>query len=103
MTSEDLDKLATKPPPKVKPYKENFIEEKPYKAKIAESEKSSKDRSAVITIIIVSIYGATIIFCLVIIGFFGLATAEKKELITLVITSQAILIGSAIGFYFGKN
>ena len=99
---EDIDKLATQPPQKVKPYRENFIEEKSYKARIAEPQKSTRDRSAVIVIIIVSIYGATILFCFAIIGF-GLGTAERKEILTLIITSQAILIGSAIGFYFGKN
>ncbi len=99
---EDIDKLATKPPQKAKPYQENFIKEKSHKSRIAKSQKSIRDRSAVIVIIIISIYGATILFCFAIIGF-GLATAERREILTLIITSQATLIGSAIGFYFGKN
>ena len=103
MTNEDIDKLATKPPQKGKLYQDNFIEEKPYRAKILESQKSSKDRSAVIIIIMTSIYGVTILFCFAIVGFFGLAAGDRRELLTLIITSQATLIGSAIGFYFGKN
>ena len=96
---EDIDKLATRPPQKVKPYQENFIEEKSYKARIAESQESTRGRLA---IIIVSIYGATILFCFAVISL-SIAKEERKEILTLIITSQATLIGSAIGFYFGKN
>lgn len=32
-----------------------------------------------------------------------MAEGERKEILSLIITSQATLIGSAIGFYFGKN
>ncbi|MEM9272748.1 MAG: hypothetical protein AAGA80_07265 [Cyanobacteria bacterium P01_F01_bin.143] len=55
-----------------------------------------------LAIAIIGIYGATILFCFAVIGF-GLAKNERKEILTLIITSQATLIGSAIGFYFGKN
>jgi hypothetical protein len=96
---EDIDKLATRPPQQVKPYQENFIEEKSSKSKIAESQESTRGKLA---IAIVSIYGTTILFCFAAIGF-GIAEGERKEIITLIITSQATLIGSAIGFYFGKN
>lgn len=96
---EDIDKLATRPPQKVKPYQENFIEQKLSKAKIAESQESTRGKLA---ITIISIYGSTILFCFAVIGF-GIAEGERKEILTLIITSQATLIGSAIGFYFGKN
>lgn len=96
---EDIDKLATRQPQKIKPYQENFIEEKSSKAKIAESQESTRGKLAVA---IVSIYGATMLFCFAVIGF-GIAEGERKEVLTLIITSQATLIGSAIGFYFGKN
>lgn len=96
---EDIDKLATIPPQKVKPYQENFIEEKSSKVRIAESQESTRGKLAVA---IVSIYGATILFCFAVIGF-GIIEEERKEILTLIITSQATLIGSAIGFYFGKN
>ncbi|MFM2312008.1 MAG: hypothetical protein RLZZ04_1284 [Cyanobacteriota bacterium] len=96
---EDIDQLATIPPQKVKPYQENFIEEKLSKTRIAESQESTRGRLA---IAIVSIYGSTILFCFLVIGF-GIAEGERKEILTLIITSQATLIGSAIGFYFGKN
>ena len=96
---EDIDKLATRPPQKVKPYQDNFIQEKSYKARIAESQESTRGKLAVA---IVSIYGATILLCFTVIGF-GIAEGERKEILTLLITSQATLIGSAIGFYFGKN
>jgi hypothetical protein len=96
---EDIDQLATVPPQKVKPYQEDFIEEKSSKTRIAESQESTRGRLA---ISIVSIYGLTILLCFVIIGF-GIAEGERKEILTLIITSQATLIGSAIGFYFGKN
>ncbi|NJL51660.1 MAG: hypothetical protein HC930_04575 [Hydrococcus sp. SU_1_0] len=96
---EDIDQLATRPPQKVKPYQENFIEEKLSKARIAESQESTRGRLAMT---IVSIYGSTILFCFIVIGF-GMAKGERKEILTLIITSQATLIGSAIGFYFGKN
>lgn len=96
---DDIDNLATTPPRKIKPYQEDFIEEKSSKAKIAESQESTRGRLAVA---IVSIYGATIFFCFIVIGF-GIAEEERKEILTLIITSQATLIGSAIGFYFGKN
>ncbi|MDJ0900993.1 MAG: hypothetical protein QNJ55_19495 [Xenococcus sp. MO_188.B8] len=98
---EDIDKLATKPPQKAKKYQENFIKEKSYKATIANSQESTKGSSAII-IILISIYGVTIFLCFAIIGF-GLAPAERREILTLIITSQAILIGTAIGFYFGKK
>jgi len=96
---EDIDRLATTTPQNIKPYQENFIEEKSSKAKIAESQESTRGKLAVA---IISIYGATILFCFLVIGF-GLAEGERKEVLTLIITSQATLIGSAIGFYFGKN
>jgi len=96
---EDIDKLATTPLQKIKPYQENFIEEKSSKAKIAESQESTRGKLAVA---IISIYGATILFCFTVIGF-GMAKGDRKEVLTLIITSQATLIGSAIGFYFGKN
>ncbi len=96
---EDIDRLATRPPQKVKPYQENFIEEKLSKARIAESQESTRGRLAMT---IVSIYGSTILLCFVVIGF-GMVEGERKEILTLIITSQATLIGSAIGFYFGKN
>jgi hypothetical protein len=96
---EDIDQLATRPPQKVKPYQENFIEEKLSQARIAESQESTRGRLAMT---IVSIYGSTILFCFIVIGF-GMAEGERKEILTLIITSQATLIGSAIGFYFGKN
>lgn len=96
---EDIDQLATRPPQKVKPYQENFIEEKSSKARIAESQESTRGR---LEIAIVSIYASTILLCFVIIGF-SMAEGERKEILTLIITSQATLIGSAIGFYFGKN
>ncbi len=96
---EDIDKLATRPPQKVKPYQENFIEEKSSKTRIAESQESTRGKLA---IVIISIYGSTILLCFAIIGF-GIAEGERKEILTLIITSQATLIGSAIGFYFGKN
>lgn len=96
---EDIDKLATKPPQELKPYQENFIEEKSYRARIAESQESTRGKLA---IAIVSIYGATMLLCFVIICF-RITEGERKEILTLIITSQATLIGSAIGFYFGKN
>ena len=96
---EDIDKLATSPPQRVKPYQEDFIEEKLSKRRIAESQESTRGRLA---IAIVGIYGSTILFCFAVIGF-GIAEGERKELLILIITSQATLIGSAIGFYFGKN
>lgn len=96
---EDIDQLATVLPQKVKPYQENFIEEKSSKTRIAESQESTRGRLA---IAIVSIYASTILLCFVVIGF-GMAEGERKEILTLIITSQATLIGSAIGFYFGKN
>jgi hypothetical protein len=34
---------------------------------------------------------------------YGLVKEERKEILTLIITSKATLIGSSIGFYFGKN
>ncbi|WP_019506438.1 hypothetical protein [Pleurocapsa sp. PCC 7319] len=40
--------------------------------------------------------------CFGVIGY-GLAESGRKEIFTLIITSQVILIGSAIGVYFGKN
>jgi leucyl-tRNA synthetase len=51
---EDIDKLATRPPQKVKPYQENFIEEKSSKARIAESQESTRGKLA---IAIIGIYG----------------------------------------------
>ena len=96
---EDIDQLATRQPPLIKTYQDNFIEEKSSKAKIAESQESTRKYLAVA---IISIYGATMVFCFAIIGF-GVAEEDRKEILTLIITSQATLIGSAIGFYFGKN
>ena len=87
------------PTTKIKPYQENFIEEKSFKARIAESQESTRGKLA---IAVISIYGTTILLCFATIGF-GIAEGERKELLTLIITSQATLIGSAIGFYFGKN
>ncbi|MEO1340796.1 MAG: hypothetical protein AAFV28_06560 [Cyanobacteria bacterium J06635_13] len=54
---EDIDKLATTPPQNIKPYQENFIQEKLSKARIAESQESTRGKLAVA---IISIYGATI-------------------------------------------
>ena len=51
---EDIDKLATNPPRSIKPYQENFIEEKSSKAKIAESQESTRGKLAVA---IIGIYG----------------------------------------------
>lgn len=71
--------------------------------KIVEAQKSTKDNGSVaIVIILISIYGATMIFCFALMSF-RLITTESKELLTLIITSQVVLVGSAIGFYFGKN
>jgi hypothetical protein len=96
---EDIDKLATKQPEQLKPYQENFIEEKSSKSRIAESQESTRSRLA---ITIIGIYGATILACFIVIGY-GLVKEERKEILTLIITSKATLIGSSIGFYFGKN
>ncbi|HHP7232335.1 MAG TPA: hypothetical protein ACFCUY_15920 [Xenococcaceae cyanobacterium] len=96
---EDIDLLATKAPLEVKSYQENFIEEKSDQARIAESQKSTR---GIFAIILISIYGATILLCLVLISW-GMAGEDRKEILTLVITSQSTLIGSAIGFYFGKT
>ncbi|MEO1671247.1 MAG: hypothetical protein AAFR77_10760 [Cyanobacteria bacterium J06631_2] len=96
---EDIDQLATPTPQPKKPYQDNFIKETLSKAKIAESQESTRGKLAVT---IVGIYGATIFSCFMVIGF-GIAEGERKEILTLIITSQATLIGSAIGFYFGKN
>ncbi|MEL6442562.1 MAG: hypothetical protein AAFQ80_25385 [Cyanobacteria bacterium J06621_8] len=50
----------------MKPYQENFIEEKLSKARIAESQEYTRSKLA---ITIISIYGATILFCFAVIGF----------------------------------
>ena len=78
------------------------IDQKQDKDKIAKAQKSPKGSGAAIVIILISIYGATIIFCFTLMSF-GLVTTESKDILTLIITSQVVLIGSAIGFYFGKN
>ena len=96
---EDIDELATKPSSKVKSYQDDFIEKKLSQSRIAESQESTRGKLA---IAIIGIYGSTILLCFAVIGF-GLAKTERKEILTLIITSQATLIGSAIGFYFGKN
>ena len=96
---EDIDKLATKPPQKLKSDKEDFIEEKLDRRRMVESQKSI---GGGIASAIISIYGATILLCFAVIGL-GVAIEERKEILTLIITSQATLIGSVIGFYFGKN
>ena len=76
---EDIDKLATRPPQKVKPYQENFIEEKSSKTRIAESQESTRGKLA---FAIISIYGTTILLCFATICF-GIAEDERKELLTL--------------------
>lgn len=91
---KDVNNLATKSTQKLELDQKDLIEENP--------QKSTKSGLTVIIIIILSMYGATILFCFAIIGF-GIAAAERREILTLIITSQATLIGSAIGFYFGKN
>jgi len=82
---------------------DNTIDKKRNPAKIAEAQKSTKGSGSIaIIIILISIYGATIIFCFALMSL-SLVTTESKELLTLIITSQVVLIGSGIGFYFGQN
>lgn len=91
---QDIDNLAIKSTQKSKLDQKDLIKKNP--------QKSTKSGLTVVIIIILSIYGATILFCFAIIGF-GIAAAERQEILTLIITSQATLIASAIGFYFGKS
>ncbi|ELS01083.1 hypothetical protein Xen7305DRAFT_00007840 [Xenococcus sp. PCC 7305] len=94
------DKLPTN---KLKSDQKTAVEEKLSQDRISESPESMRNNGATaIVIILISIYGATILFCFGVISF-GLVTAESKDILTLLITSQVVLIGSAIGFYFGRN
>ena len=91
------------PTKRLKPDQKNIFEDKRDQSKIADAQKSTKGNgSAAIVIILISIYGATMIFCFALMSF-SLVTTESKDILTLIITSQVVLIGSAIGFYFGKN
>lgn len=92
----DIDNLASNPPKEVQPYKKNFIEEKSYQARIAESQESTRSNLAKWMF---GIYSTTILLCFLTVAF-GLDKGERKEVLTIIITSQGTLIGSAIGFYF---
>lgn len=96
---EDINELATTASQQVKFDREDFIEEKLDKRAITKFQKSTGGGLA---IALISIYGATILLCFVVI-FFGVAIEDRKEILTLIITSQVTLVGSAIGFYLGKN
>ena len=72
-----------------------------YKNQIEEKIHIRETRR-LLAIILLSTYFVTLvgIFCLV--GF-SIPREERKEVLTLIVTSQVSLMGSALGFYFGKN
>jgi hypothetical protein len=52
---------------------------------------------------LLAIYGITIGFTLGITNSDKIKDEERKEILILIITSQATLVGTALGFYFGKE
>lgn len=92
----DIDALAKSPAKNS--FQEDFIKEKTSKQRIAESQETTR---SFLAIFIMTIYAGTLIGCFVI--AVGLEKEDRQEILTLLITSQATLLGGALGFYFGKN
>ncbi|MGF1481267.1 MAG: hypothetical protein ACFB4I_17585 [Cyanophyceae cyanobacterium] len=67
--------------------------------RIRESQEATRSFLAPAVLII---YALTLVGCFGVV-LWGLDKDERQEVITLIITSQGTLIGTAVGFYFGKN
>ena len=78
---------------------ENHIEEQP-RHDIKESQESTRSTLAI------ALFAAYILTTLGALGFATWAkidTKDRKEIVLLIVTSQVTLMGSALGFYFGKS
>ncbi len=76
------------------------IREKKADLEIRKSQESTRNR---IANWLLGTYTATIVGVFVIISFTEVSQEDRKEVILLIITSQATLVGSALGFYFGQK
>lgn len=95
---ENIDELGGVKKSQLTGFNENFIGQKS-RDRIAESQESTRSNLAIGVIII---YGATLLLSFIVIGF-GLNKDQRKEILTLILTSQSTIIGGAVGFYFGNR
>ena len=95
---QDIDDLGGEPKTRSTEFDESFIRQRS-RDKIAESQESTRSNLAITVIII---YGLTLLLSFIIIGY-GLDKDQRKEVLTLILTSQSTIIGGAVGFYFGNR
>ncbi len=77
----------------------NHIEEQ-VRPDIKESQESTRSTLAIVLFIA---YILTTLSALGIATWAKIDTKDRKEIVLLIVTSQVTLMGSALGFYFGKS
>jgi hypothetical protein len=70
------------------------------KASIQRSQESTR---SFLAIAIFVAYAGMILWLLILMTWGGFPDADRKEFIILILTSQATLIGTALGFYFSRE
>jgi len=95
---EDIDELGGATEAESVGFNENFISQTS-RERIAESQESTRSNLA---IAVIGIYGSTLLLSFLVISF-ELDKDQRKEVLTLILTSQSTIIGGAVGFYFGNR
>jgi hypothetical protein len=69
----------------------------------ASIQKSQESTRSFLAIAIFAAYAGIIVWLLTLMTWGGFPDADRKEFIILILTSQATLIGTALGFYFSRE
>jgi hypothetical protein len=69
----------------------------------ASIQKSQESTHSFLAIAIFAAYAGIIVWLLTLMTWGGFPDADRKEFIILILTSQATLIGTALGFYFSRE
>ena len=97
-TAKDIEDFA--PSPSEKRPMERRSEGRIIESRIRESQESTRSTLA---IVLFTAYTVTTVCVLLIASFAQINQEDRKEIVLLIITSQVTLMGSALGFYFGKE
>ncbi|MGK7958487.1 MAG: hypothetical protein AB4063_25000 [Crocosphaera sp.] len=96
--AKDIEDCAPSEKPPIERRSEGRLEE--IKSRIRESQESTRSNLA---IALFTAYTVTTVCVLLIASLTQINQEDRKEIVLLIITSQVTLMGSALGFYFGKE
>lgn len=98
---EDIENFAPSNVPPASSPDIALSREKPREYKPSGIDKLRESTRGGLAFLLFLIYGILMGYILFLVHKEKIAEGERKELLTLLVTSQSALMGSALGFYFG--